>query len=578
MFVETVHPTSLQKPAKIGYLPLNSEKNLPSGVTQLREMVLDLALRGKLVHQIATDENATELLRQITCEREHRVKAKLIRKPRKLEPIEENELPFTAPFGWAWEQLGNVCVLENGDRSKNYPNKSALVETGIPFINAGHIRSGRISMDEMNFIDDERFNLLRGGKVLEGDVLFCLRGSLGKCGIVEGFDRGAIASSLVIVRLFKGTDLHYLLTYFASRLTKLLIRRFDNGTAQPNLSATDLAKFVVPLPPLAEQRRIVSKVEGLMSLCDTLENYRRERESVRERASRSVLASLTTAPRVGDQVSGQETLASAWQRMSDHFEVLLDQPESVPHLRQSILQLAVQGKLVPQDPLDEPATDTPEDAKLPAIAAKEIPFALPESWQWRRLGSLANFINGDRGKQYPNKSEYVKDGIAFMNTGHIEPDGSLCLNSMNYITREKFDTLRSGKIQPGDLVYCLRGATIGKTARVDPFTEGAIASSLVIIRLDGTLDRDYAYTFLRSPLGYELISRFDNGSAQPNLGAKSLNLYVTPTPPKSEQKRIVSKVSVLLSQCDELSARLRSRQSTTDALLTAFIHELIQGS
>ena len=189
---------------------------------------------------------------------------------------------------------------------------------------------------------------------------------------------------------------------------------------------------------------------------------------------------------------------------------------------------------------------------------------MPQSWSWERLGNIAEFINGDRGKNYPNRNEYVNDGVAFINTGHIEPDGSLCLRTMNYITREKFDSLRSGKVQTGDLVYCLRGATIGKTAKVAPFTEGAIASSLVIIRLASVLDQDYAYRYFRSPLGQKLIKRFDNGSAQPNLGAKSLNLYVVPLPPLAEQRRIVSKVEGLMSLCDTLEDARRARESVRE--------------
>ena len=178
----------------------------------------------------------------------------------------------------------------------------------------------------------------------------------------------------------------------------------------------------MPLPPLAEQRRIVSKVEGLMSLCDTLESHRRARESVRERASRSVLASLTSAPRTAStgerpkaapkrQASGVETLASAWQRLSDHFEVLLDQPSGPAHLRQSILQLAVQGKLVPQDPDDEPASEMlkglhakrAELLESGAIRNRkrltdeqrgEPMFDAPSGWCWDHFENLADLASG----------------------------------------------------------------------------------------------------------------------------------------------------------------------------------------
>jgi len=175
----------------------------------------------------------------------------------------------------------------------------------------------------------------------------------------------------------------------------------------------------------------------------------------------------------------------------------LDQQHSyLQLLRQTILQEAVQGKLTKQDPTDEPATQLlkrikaekeklikagklKKEKELPSITENEVPFELPEGWVWCRLENFCEFVNGDRGKNYPNQHEYVSEGIAWINTGHIEPDGSLSEGEMHFITRKKFETLRGGKIIKGDLVYCLRGATIGKTAFTSQFEEGAIASSLI---------------------------------------------------------------------------------------------------
>jgi type I restriction enzyme S subunit len=148
---------------------------------------------------------------------------------------------------------------------------------------------------------------------------------------------------------------------------------------------------------------------------------------------------------------------------------------------------------------------------------------------------------------------------------------------MHYITRKKFDSLRSGKVRPGDLVYCLRGATLGKTAIITQFDEGAVASSLVIIRLAVTVNPRFAYRFLTSPLGREQIFQFDNGSAQPNLSANNVKKYWMPLPPLAEQRRIVAKVDKLMALVDELERQQDASRENATKLLDAIVQEMTSG-
>jgi len=216
-----------------------------------------------------------------------------------------------------------------------------------------------------------------------------------------------------------------------------------------------------------------------------------------------------------------------------------------------------------------------KDKPLAAITEKEKPFVLPESWEWVQLGTISEFINGDRGKNYPNRSEYVSNGIPWINTGHIEPDGKLTTLEMNYISREKFNILNGGKIQLGDLVYCLRGATFGKTAIVDPYFEGAIASSLMIIRPSRQLSKEFMFRYLVSQTGKSQVFRFDNGSAQPNLSANNVKLYVFPLPPVKEQIRIVTKVDELMSLCDQLKARITQAKLLQQKLADVLVEQAV---
>ena len=193
---------------------------------------------------------------------------------------------------------------------------------------------------------------------------------------------------------------------------------------------------------------------------------------------------------------------------------------------------------------------------------------LPEQWTWAKLGELASFANGDRGKNYPSQSDRVDSGVPFINTGHIEPTGRLSRGRMDYITRESFEKLGAGKVRPGDIVYCLRGSTIGKTAR-NEFAEGAIASSLVIIRARDSRLQQFIYFYLASPIGQSLAKKFDNGSAQPNLSAKVISRYPIPLPPEDELVRIC----LLLTALDDKIDLNRRMNETLEAMARAIFKD-----
>ena len=159
--------------------------------------------------------------------------------------------------GWQIKTLGELCSFENGDRGENYPSKSVQTTSGVPFINAGHLSESGIDFSDMNYIPRERFELLGNGKIRKDDILFCLRGSLGKFASVRDLNEGAIASSLVIIRPSDAILNEFVLAYLQSDLCAEMIQEFRNGAAQPNLAAASLKKFSIPVPPLAEQVRII---------------------------------------------------------------------------------------------------------------------------------------------------------------------------------------------------------------------------------------------------------------------------------------------------------------------------------
>jgi len=542
----------------------SSKKLKLHGIAKLRELILELAVRGQLVPQDESDEPASVLLERIAAERE-----RLVKKPKVLPEIVEDDIPFSTPNGWSWKRLGEVCILENGDRSKNYPNKSLLVDTGIPFVNAGHLQNGRVNKSDMTFITQERFEMLRAGKFADGDILYCLRGSLGKSALVEGFEQGAIASSLVIVKLFAGLDNLYILDYFDAPLSLMMIRKYDNGTAQPNLSAADLGKFLVPIPPEAEQKRIVAKVDELMALCDALEREQDSSIAAHEVLVESLLAALTNAADKGE-------FKQAWARVAEHFDTLFTTERSVDQLKQTILQLAVMGKLVEQDPTDEPAgvlleriaaekerlvkeKKIKKQKVLPEIGEEEKVFELPVGWEWCRLGDFTLTGTGATPSRAIPEYYYPAEH-AWVTSGETAQD--VVYEVGEKISSKAVDETNVTIYPVGTLVVAMYGQ--GKTR--GQVTELAIAAgtnqACAAIQLveEAVAHRKYIKLFFQK--SYDEIRKLSAGGAQPNLNLGKVSNTVVPVPPLDEQKRIVELVYQLMAFCDQLQIRIGKAQST----------------
>ncbi|EEF8454504.1 restriction endonuclease subunit S, partial [Salmonella enterica] len=516
------------------------------GIKKLRELILELAVRGKLVPQDPNDEPASELLKRIAAEKTELVKQGKIKKQKPLPEISEEEKPFELPVGWEWVTFSHLGHFFGGKT----PSKMKDEYWGgtIPWVTPKDMKTNLIVDSE----DKVTPLAIEDGltKVSPGSILFVAR---------SGILRRIFPVAITSIECTVNQDLKVLSPFLSeiSYYIRLMMNGFERyivenltktGTTVESLLFDDFISHPFMIPPFAEQNRILSTVKKLMSLCDQLEQHSLTSLDAHQQLVETLLTTLTDS-------QNADALAENWARISEHFDTLFTTEASIDALKQTILQLAVMGKLVPQDPNDEPASELlkriaqekaqlVKDGKikkqkpLPPISDKEKPFEVPEGWEWCKFGLISEFINGDRGSNYPNKNEYVVHGIPWINTGHIEKNGTLSITDMNFITEKKFNELRSGKIQSGDLVYCLRGATFGKTAFVKPYESGAIASSLMIIRPFIREMGEYIYNYLISPFGRSQIFRFDNGSAQPNLSANSVMLYAFACPPLQEQFRI----------------------------------------
>jgi len=399
----------------------------------LRKAVLQAAIQGKLTVQLPKDGDARDLLEEIKTGKSHLIKEGKIKKEKPLPMISQDEIPFDIPDNWCWVRLGEISLFENGDRSAAYPKSSDLVKVGVPFFGAADMVDGLLSYKSVRFISEKKFSSLRSGKLIDQDFVCLLRGSIGKTAKFEETEKyktGFINAQMVIIRFISMDFLNYFEWVFKSPSFINFINDVHTGTAVKQLPAGTLRKFIIPLPPLEEQQRIVEKLEEILPEIEIL--------SVDE--------------------NKLDTLQQSFPGQ----------------IKSSILQTAIQGKLTVQLPEDGDARDLLEENKaekmrfikqgkikkekpLPEITKDEIPFDIPENWSWVRLGEVGIWSAG--ATPLRSNSKYYKDGtIPWVRTGDLN-DG-LILEAPEYITGLALRET-SVNLQPvGTVLIAMYGATI----------------------------------------------------------------------------------------------------------------------
>ena len=315
----------------------------PNGIQRLREMILQLAVQGKLVAQDASDEPAAVLLEKIQAEKERLIREGTIKRQKPLPAITEAEKPFALPEGWEWVRLNEVYDVRDGTHdSPKYQS------TGYPLVTSKNLYTGKLDLTDVKLISEiDHQQISLRSKVDKNDILFAMIGSIGNPVIVD-ID---IEFSIKNVALFKYYSLHLANPRYLLLILKVAAAHFktiSSGGVQSFVALNMLRNYVFALAPLSEQNRIMQKVDSLLSLCDQLEALQTQRAQLQTTTNQALLGQLSNAPSPLD-------LQNAWQRLQTHLPKLFTQPEHIKGLRDAILQLAVQGKLVPQDANDEPA-------------------------------------------------------------------------------------------------------------------------------------------------------------------------------------------------------------------------------
>ncbi len=546
----------------------------PGGVARLRELILTLAVQGKLVPQDPNDEPASELLKRVRAEKDRLIAEGKIKRDKLLAEIADEEMPFQLPERWQWVRL-NSLLQKIGAGSTPLGGKEVYVSSGVKFLRSQNVWDDGLRLSSVAYIRPETHAKMAGTVVLPNDLLFNITGaSIGRCALVPSdFDEANVSQHVTIVRTVLPVLNAFLHKVLVSRHVQQTVMDVQVGVSREGLSIAKLGNFFIPVPPLAEQSRIVTRVEELMQLCDALEASGQLEAQQHAQLVNTLLGTLT-------QSETPEALANNWQRIATHFDVLLDRPSSVDALEQTILQLAVRGLLVPQDPTDEPASvllqkirtekdqliaqgKIKRDKPLPPITDEEKPFELPKGWEWVRLGNLG--ITQTGGTPASNKPEYFDGNFPFIGPGQITPNGQV-------LTAEKFvselGALESSVVEPGDILMVCIGGSIGKCA-VATFPT---AFNQQINSIHPLLSsQEYVLKAMSSIEFTQAVLNSATGSATPIISKGKWDLLLLPLPPQDEQQRIVVRAKSLLSICAALSGCLNTGASVAEKLCIGLI-------
>ncbi|MEO8022154.1 restriction endonuclease subunit S [Polaromonas sp.] len=557
---------------------LNLLATAPDGVAKLRELILTLAVQGKLVPQDPSEEPASELLKKIRTEKDRLIAERKIRRLKPLDPIDESETGFALPSTWEWERLGNLGDWGAGATPSR--SNSSYYGGDIPWFKSGELNADFLSESEETVTDAAlRDCSLRLNQV--GDVLIAMYGAtIGKTAILSVI--ATTNQAVCACTPFAGLSNTYLLLLM--KALKPYFISIGAGGAQPNISREKVIATVIGFPPLAEQSRIVTRVEELMRLCDALEAKARLEATQHEQLVRTLLSTLPTS-------STPEELTDHWHRVATHFDLLLDRPEAVDTLEQTILQLAVRGLLVPQDPQDEPASTLLQkiraekdrliaegkikrDKPLPPIAEDEKPFELPQGWEWVKLGEIVVISSGvtlGRKTAIPSPISLPYLRVANVQRWHLN------LASMKDVVIDSSE-LERFQLVHGDLLIT-EGGDWDKVGRTAIWRDEipSCGHQNHIFKARGTSSQwnpVWAEMYLNSAVARAYFA----SSAKQTTNLASINMTqlkdcAFPMPPLAEQSRIVARVASLRALCADLRQRLTAARTQQALLAEVLIGE-----
>jgi len=551
-------------------------------IPRLRRFILDLAIRGKLVPQVADGEPISKLITRIGSAKHRMVEDEEIRRPRERHDVGDTDHPFDIPPTWRWVRLDTVgAIVAGGTPSSTDSENFAEPGTGVPWITPADLGGQRGIFVSRGARDLSEKGLKQSSATVMpiGTVLFTSRAPIGYV---------ALAANPIATNQGFKSIVPYLPE--CSRFIAIVMQAFAPdidarapGTTFKEVSAKIMAGLWFPLAPVNEQVRVVAKVDELMTLCDRLEEARNEREARRDRVT---LASLR---RLGTPDTNPSVFAKDVRFGLDRLNTLTSRTEQVKRLRQTILNLAVRGMLVRQDPNDEPASELlgkiaserrtmirggalrtmrPSDS----IAAWGPPYPVPTGWAWARIGDVALFTQYGTSQ----RSHMSKAGVPVLAMGNIQNGLVLWDGSEKRIAYDS-EELPVLYLRRMDILYNRTNSAelVGKTGiYLGEDDQMTFASYLIRLRLSETwtIPR-YINMAMNAPIfrSTQVTPLIKKQTGQANVNGSALRNMLVPLPPLVEQRRIVAKVDELIATCERLEASIASggahRQRLLDALL-----------
>lgn len=552
----------------------------PEAIPRLRRFILALAVRGKLVPQDPSDEPALELLKRIAAEKVRLVKAGELRKPRELDVGEGVVEPYLIPSTWRWVRLDGVgAIVGGGTPSASDADNFSPPGDGTPWLTPAdlggytelHISRGSRDLSEKG-VRTSSATLMP-----KGTVLFTSRAPIGYVAIAanpistnQGF------KSIVP---YVGACSHFIAVAMQAFAPEIDAKA--PGTTFKEVSGKIIAAVPFPLPPLAEQHRIVAKVDELMGLCDRLEKARATREATRDQLAAACLTRLNRPDAKTFQIDARFAL--------DALLAFTKRPDQIKALRQTILNLAVRGKLVPQDPNDEPASELlkriakekvrlfqageiAREKPIPPLTEADNIFELPQGWVWARLGQLSKLVTSgsrDWAKHYSN------EGAIFVRMGNLSKDHYRL--RLDHIQRVKPPVDSEGtrtRLESGDILISITGE-VGMLGLIpEGFGEAYINQHTAMVRPIDEMKGKYLPELFRSAFAQAQFNEPQRGIKN-SFRLTDVTQFVVPLPPLAEQKRIVAKVDELMALCDRLEASLATADENRRRLLEALLAEAL---
>ena len=546
----------------------------PDGIDKLRELVLNLAIQGKLLPQNPQDMPASNLLQEIAVQKKRLIEEEGL-KTKASEVITQDEEYVGRPFGWEYCRLGNLAKFI--DYRGKTPKK---VDAGIPLITAKNVRYGFINREPYEYItEDEYGKWMTRGFPKSGDLLFTTEAPLGNIAVIDIQEQFALAQRVICLQLHNPEIAVFLKWLMMSVTFQNQLLENATGMTAKGIKSALLKEIPIPLPPLPEQRRIVAKIDQLMARCDELEKLRTERNQKRLMVHTAALNRLLTA-------QASDSFTDAWRFIAQHFSELYSVKENVAELRKAILQLAVMGKLVEQDIKAQSIEKmlTKIQSERDAFKARKnaskvqslqpLGYEIPKNWRWQCLENILIFgpTNGFSPKAVKYKTPVRSLTLSATTSGTFKGEYSKFI--ANEIPADSDLWLEDGDIlvQRGNT---LEYVGVPAVYRGEPNTY-IYPDLMMKLRVSSEMDVNFVHLAMSSESCREFLRARASGTSgtMPKINQKTLKSLPIPIPPLSEQHRIVSKVDKLMRLCDTLEQYIENSTCQQTALLNAVMAQI----